>query len=176
MHAREPRLPDDDERVPMTAAERTVWAYLVAVVVTSGGYLALMVHRVAVQPVERISWIGPMLWTIGLSVLGTVLGVVVGTVVGAVNASRSTAGGCGGAPGAGGPDGVEVATDVRDREIDRLGGRASTGVIGVGLGAVLMLAMIDAHPFWIGNAVFLSGAVGAVLETTTKIRLYRRGF
>jgi hypothetical protein len=36
--------------------------------------------------------------------------------------------------------------------------------------------MLDAHTFWIGNLLFLAGAVGAIVESIAKIRLYRRGF
>lgn len=72
-------------------------------------------------------------------------------------------------------DGAGPLSDVRDREIDRRGQRASFGVLGAGFGAALVLAMVDADTFWIGNALFLFGTVGAIVETTTKILLYRRG-
>jgi len=163
---------DDDGPVPMTAGERAVWAYLVAVVVTSGTYLAVMVPRVLTHPVERISWVGPMLWAIGLSVSITVLVTVVLAVVDSIRTAAA-----GAACGAGTDSSTgDVAADVRDREIGQLGGRASTGVVGAGLGVVLVLAMIEAPTFWIGNAVFVCGTVGALVETTAKIRLYRRGF
>ena len=41
---------------------------------------------------------------------------------------------------------------------------------------VLVLAMIGADLFWIGNTVFVPGTVGAILETITKLVAYRRGF
>lgn len=156
----------DDDPVRMTVEERGIWAYLATVVVTSGAYLALMVSRLVSLPVEQISWVGPMLWTIGLSILGT----IVVTMVLAAVAEVTGGDGCG-APGRPG-----MAADVRDREIGRMGGQASTGVIGAGLAGVLALAMLDADPFWIGNLVFGCGTVGAVVESVTKLRLYRRGF
>jgi hypothetical protein len=160
----EPHLEADDEPVRMTVAERTVWASLVAVVVSSGGYLALMVPRLLSRPVTEISWVGPMLWTVGLAVAGSVLLTIVFTVAAA---------GRGGCPPAGRG---EVTSDVRDQEIGRLGWRASMTVIGIGFGAAWVLAMLDLHTFWIGNLLFLFGTVSAVVEATTKIRLYRRGF
>ena len=49
-------------------------------------------------------------------------------------------------------------------------------VISVGFGGALVLAMLDADTFWIGNLLFLFGTVSAVVEAITKIGLYRRGF
>jgi hypothetical protein len=160
----DPRLPDDDRPIPMTMDERTVWAYLGIVMVTSGTYLVLVVTRVLTHPVEEISWVRPMLWAIGLSVTATVISAVLSATA-ARSGARSR-----------GPDGeVGPLSDVRDREIDRRGQRASSGVLGAGFGAALVLAMFDADTFWIGNALFVFGTVGAIVETTTKIRLYRRG-
>jgi hypothetical protein len=155
----------DDEPTAMTMAERTVWVYLVAVVVTSGAYLALMVPRLLAHPVAEVSWVRPMLWALGASVVGTVLGTIGASVVGAVGTGRRRVKAC-----------AELASDVRDTEIARYGERASTGVLGVGLGATLVLAMLDLHTFWIGNVLFLCGVVGAIVEATIKIRLYRHGF
>lgn len=156
---------DDEDRndVPMTADERTAWAYLVTVVVTSGCYLALMAVRLLDQPVEAISWVGPMLWTLGASITGTVGATVMATVAGASRCAPGT-------------DGGAVTSDVRDLEIKGRGDRASMGVLAAGFGVALILTMIDADTFWIGNELFLFGTAGAVVETTTKIRLYRRGF
>ncbi|HWH00789.1 MAG TPA: hypothetical protein VNV66_16090 [Pilimelia sp.] len=166
MAAAEPRLDSDDEQIPMTVKERTVWASLVSVLVSSGVYFALMVPRLLSQPVTEISWVRPLLWTMGLGVAGTVLLTVVLTV--AAEANRN-----GGSSPA---SRDEVTSDVRDQEIGRLGWRASMSVISVGSGAALVLTMLDAHTFWIGNLLFLVFTVGAVVEATTKLRLYRRGF
>jgi hypothetical protein len=150
----------------MTVNERTVWVSVVTVIVSSGAYVALMVSRLLSRPIAEISWVGPMLWTMGLAVAGTVLLTIVFTI--AAEANRR--GGC--SPASRG----EVTSDVRDQEIGRLGWRASMRVISVGFGGALVLAMLDAGTFWIGNLLFLFGTVGAVVEAITKIRLYRRGF
>jgi hypothetical protein len=165
MTAAEPRL-DDNEPVRMTVNERTVWASVVTVIVSSGAYVALMVSRLLSRPIAEISWVGPMLWTMGLAVAGTVLLTIVFTI--ASEANRR--GGCSPA------DSGEVTSDVRDQEIGRLGWRASMRVISVGFGGALVLAMLDADTFWIGNLIFLFGTVGAVVEAITKIGLYRGGF
>lgn len=164
MNAVEPHL--DDEPARMSVGERTVWASLISVAVSSGTYFALMVPRLLSRPVAEISWVAPMLWTMGLAIVGSVLLTTVLTVV----AEVGRRGGC--SPASRG----EVTSDVRDQEIGRLGTRASMGVISVGLGGALVLAMFDADTFWIGNLVFLFGTATTVVETITKIRLYRRGF
>ncbi len=163
MAAAEP-LPDD-EPVRMTLAERAVWAGLVSVVVSSGTYVAILVPDLS-EPVEAIAWVRPMAWAIGLAVVTTIVATIALTIVSGAGRGRR---------GAGAGHG-EVTSDVRDRDIGRSGGQASTGVIGVGLGGALVLAMLDAHTFWIGNLLFLAGAVGAIVESIAKIRLYRRGF
>ena len=161
-------LRSDDERVPMTMNERTVWAYLVTVVLTAGVYFTLMVARLADEPAGEIAWVAPMLWTIGASVLGTVLLTITSTIT---SVRR-------------GPRGrepvtvveIDTVSDARDKDIDQIGDRASFGVLGVGFAGALVLAMVDADTFWIGNLLFMVGTIGAIVETTTKIRLYRRGF
>jgi len=165
MNAAEPRL-DDNEPVRMTFTERTVWASVVTVIGTSGAYLALMVSRLLSRPIAEISWVGPMLWTMGLSIVGSILVTIVFTIV----ADVARRGRCSPA------DRGEVTSDVRDREIGRLGWRASMRVISVGFGGALVLAMLDADTFWIGNLLFVFGTVAAVVEAITKIGLYRRGF
>ncbi|WP_426508688.1 hypothetical protein ACPPVO_59195 [Dactylosporangium sp. McL0621] len=156
----------DDEPVRMTVNERTVWASLATVVVSSGAYGALMVPRLLHQPVAEISWVVPMLWTLGLSIVGSIVLSIVFTIV-----AEATRGG-GSVPACGGT----VTSDVRDQEIGRRGWRASMIVISVGFGGALVLAMLDAHSFWIGNLLFVFGTIGAVVEAITKLRLYQRGF
>lgn len=185
MHDADPRRPDDDEPVPMTMNERTVWAYLVTVVVTSGVYLTLMVLRLADdEPVAQIAWVAPMLWTIGASVLGTILFTILFTIASAVTGTIAATIAGTIASARRGPRGrtpvpvveIETVSDARDKDIDLIGDRASFGVLGAGFAGALVLAMIDADTFWIGNFLFVVGTIGAIVETTTKIRLYRRGF
>lgn len=168
-------LPGDDEPARMTGNERTVWAYLVAVLATSGAYLAVMGTRLAHQPAEQISWVVPMLWAIGASVVGSIVVTILLTIAETILATIARARLAG--HGAGVPAvEVDMASDARDREIDRRGDHALVAVLGAGSAAALVLTMLDADGFWIGNALFVAGTIGAVVETTTKLRLYRRGF
>jgi len=174
----------DDEPDQMTMNERTVWAYLASVVITSGIYLTLMVTRLLSGHVGEISWVGPLLWTIGASVLGTVVliviltigstiaGTIARTIRHAITSERL------GHPHQAPTPVVEIDTisDARDKEIDQIADHALVGVLGAGFVGALVLAMLDLDTFWIGNLLFVVGTVGAIVETITKIRLYRRGW
>ncbi|MCB2412053.1 hypothetical protein LGT39_04220 [Demequina sp. TTPB684] len=159
------RAPGDDDPVVMTAEERSVWVYLVVVTITSVTYFAIVIPRAITQPIEDVSWITPMLWTLGFSIVGTIVGSIVGAIGGAVGlAARGI-----------NPEG-QLEGDLRDKDIKRLGDRRAAATSGAAMFGVLVLAMIGADLFWIGNLVFLAGTVGAYVETLTKIAAYRRGF
>lgn len=166
-------LPGDDEPVPMTTTERSVWAYLVAVVLTSGAYLLYLGAQLARTPAHEIEWVVPMLWTLGASVVGSILLTIVGTIVATVIATIGRA--AAGRTEHHAPV-VESGTDARDDEIGLRAHRAHIGVLAAGFVGALVLAMLDADTFWIGNLLFVVGTAGALVETTTKLRLYRRGF
>ncbi len=163
--SRELRRPDDDDPVVMTVEERSAWVYLALVVITSGAYFAVVIPRALSQPIDEVSWVTPMLWTLGASIVGTILGSIAGAIGGAIGlAIRGI-----------NPEG-QLESDARDKEITALGNRRSSAAASVGMFVVLVLAMIGADLFWIGNAVFVAGATGAIFETITRIRAYRRGF
>jgi hypothetical protein len=155
----------DDDPIVMTAEERAVWVYLGVVILTSGAYLAVVIPRAISQPIEDVSWVAPMLWALGFSILGTIVGSIVGSVSGAVGlAIRGIS-----------PAG-QLEGDQRDKDIKAMGDRRAAWAASASMLVVLVLAMIGADPFWIGNTVFVAGTVGALLETITKIVAYRRGF
>lgn len=162
--AHELRQAGDDDPIVMTADERSVWVYLAVAVITSTAYLAVVIPRALSQPIEDVSWITPMLWTLGFSVGGTIIGSIVGSIGGAVGlAIRGID-----------PKG-QLEGDMRDEDIKRIGDRRAAWATSGGMFAVLVLAMIGADLFWIGNTVFLAGTVGALLETISKLVAYRRG-
>ena len=162
---RPPRPIEDDASGPMTMEERTVWVYLLTVIITSGGYFAVIASRLRDTPASEVSWVTPMLWAIGLSIVGTIVGTILGTIAAAIGQGVR-----------GNSTDIDHGSDERDKEIKRYGSRKAQGVLAVGLGGGLVLAMIDADTFWIGNFLFLIGTLGAIVETTVKIRAYRRGF
>ena len=159
------RQPEDDDPVIMTAEQRSVWVYLAVVVITSTAYYAVMIPRAFSQPIEDVSWIAPMLWTIGFSIVGTIVGSIVGSIGGAIGlAIRGIE-----------PKG-QLEGDLRDKDIKRLGDHRGAIFSSSAMFGVLVLAMTGADLFWIGNLVFLAGTIGAFVEGVTKILAYRRGF
>ncbi len=155
----------DDDPIVMTAEERSVWVYLAVVVVTSTAYLAVVIPRAVSQPIEDVSWIAPMLWALGFSIGGTIIGSVVGSVSGAVGLAFRVI-----------SPAVQLEGDQRDKDIRTMGDRRAAWAASASMLVVLVLAMIGADLFWIGNTVFVAGTVGAILETITKLVAYRRGF
>ncbi|MBG0814150.1 hypothetical protein [Planomonospora sp. ID82291] len=152
---RHPAPEAGDDHVPMTSEERNTWLYAILVPVTSLAYFAVVVPRLFEQPASEVSWVGPMLWAVGASFAGSIVGSVLLGVT-----ARS----------------AEAAPDVRDREIERHGDRIAQAITAFGAAAVLALAMLEADHFWIGNALFLIGAVGATWGAVAKIRAYRGAF
>ena len=65
--------------------------------------------------------------------------------------------------------------DVRDDEFERAGGYIGVAPVVVGGLAVLGMAMMEVHHFWIANVMYLSFVLAAVSSALTKIVAYRRG-
>lgn len=153
----------DDEPLYTTREERQVWVGLV----TMGGsallYYAYIVPELLRKPIDEISWVPPLFWSVLASLIGAIVFAIVVEIVVVVRRGEEAKGGA-------------VDVDVRDREIGRRGGRLATPILGTGIGGVTILASIGADYFWIGNLAFLAGLVAAIAEGVIKIRLYRRGF
>lgn len=158
------RAVHDDDRAPMTGEEKTAWVYGVVVLVTSGAYFAYIATQLSRHPVDEIAWEVPLLITIGASIVGVIILTIASAIGGAVWSGIR-----------GRFEEPDFTKDERDLAIKRLADRRNYALISAGLFGTLVLAMLDADTFWIGNWVFLAGTVGAIVEVTTKIRAYRRG-
>ncbi|HET9516760.1 MAG TPA: hypothetical protein VFO77_03435 [Actinoplanes sp.] len=159
------RLPDDDEPTVMGMDERGTWLQLAATLVTATAYLVVVVPRVLSRPVAEVSWVQPMLWAIGGSIAAVILGAILAGIGGALVLTLR-----------GRDVDSELHSDRRDRDIERYARRRTYWLLGLAAGGALILAMLDADTFWIGNFVYLTVAVESVLQSTIKIRAYRRGF
>ncbi|WP_062070383.1 hypothetical protein [Demequina sediminicola] len=153
----------DDAPVPMTSEERGVWVFLITNLAAAIAYGFVIVPRALSQPIDEVSWVTPMLWAIGLQIVGTIVGSIVAAIGSAVGQTLR-----------GGTIEPDV-TDERDKEIARQGSRVSYAVLGTGTLAALILAMLSADTFWIGNTIFAFGVVGSAAEAIVKIRAYRWG-
>ena len=165
MNAKPLQLPLDDEPYIMTAEQRSVWVYLTATVVATIAYAALIVPRALDNPIAEVSWVRPMLLTIGATIAVTIVGTIVWSVAAGVRLGLR-----------GRDPEIELESDIRDKEINKRGATASSTVVGLGLLGVLILTMAGVDHFWIGQALYATGAAGGLTEAITKIRLYQRGF
>ena len=143
----------------MGYAERNTWAQLLASLVGTIVYTAVVAPQLFRLPVADIQWVWPMVWTIG--------GAIVGSIVLAI--------GWGMAAGARDPEGGHTA-DQRDREIEWFGDRVGTAFVVIGGVAALVLAMVQAHWFWIGQAIFYGFFLSAFVGGIARLVAYRRGF
>jgi len=158
------RADDDEANIPMTGEEKIAWVYGITVIVTSGAYFLYIATQLASHPVDEIAWVVPLIITVVASIVGTIIGTIVASIGGAVWQGIR-----------GRFEEPDFTKDERDLAIKLLGDRRNFAIVSVGLFGALGLAMLDVDTFWIGNWIFLAGTVGAILESATKVRAYRRG-
>jgi hypothetical protein len=138
----------------MSHEERTTWASILVTVLVVGGYVRTVLERSHVVPLVEVAYIGPMIWSIVLGIVGAIVAAILLGI-----ASPKEAG----------------ASDQRDREIGRFGEYVGRAFLVVGSLAALVLAMLEARHFWIANALFLGFALSSLLEGIAKLVAYRRG-
>jgi hypothetical protein len=142
----------------MVYEERNAWAGLIVSPITMIVYVTLVLQQAAGGPLTNVDWFPLMLWVIGGSIVAViVVGIVWGMIAGAKDA-----GGIG-------------ASDIRDRDISRLGGRVEQAfVVIAGLG-VIALCAVGADVFWIANTMFAGFWAAAVIGGVARVIAYRRG-
>ncbi|MBO0979690.1 hypothetical protein IPV10_03835 [Microbacterium sp. SD291] len=142
----------------MVYEERNVWAGLVVSVVAMPIYVLMMLQQADGGPLTEVDWVPLMLWWIGLSIVAT---IVLSLAWGIVAGLRE-------------PDGAG-RSDVRDRDISRMGGRVEQAFLVIaGLG-VIALCAVGADVFWIAHTMFAGFAVSAVVGSIARAVAYRRG-
>lgn len=142
----------------MGYSERNVWTSLVVGVIGVGVYLAIVLPQLSTVPVAEIGWQWPMVYCIlGAIAVSIVLSIAWGIVAGMRD-----------------PD-EEHRADVRDRDIERMGDRVGQAFTVIGGLAALVLAMVGADAFWIGNAIFFGFFLAATLSAIARVIAYRRG-
>ena len=138
--------------------ERHVWTGLVVSVIGVVVYVVLVLQQAASRSFESVDWFPLMLWTIGLSIGVT---IVLSILWGMIAHARD-------------PEGTG-RSDIRDRDISRMGGRVEQAfVLIAGLG-VIGLCAVGADVFWIANTMFLGFAVSAIVGGIARVIAYRRG-
>ncbi|MEU6894777.1 hypothetical protein ABZ934_23775 [Streptomyces sp. NPDC046557] len=139
----------------MAVEEKRAWSMLVIAAGSYAVYLWVVLGRSTTVELSRAPYVEALLWTIGLSIAAS---IVSHTVIAASTARESN------------------VKDQRDREIHRFGEYVGQGFVVVGGIVGLVLAMAEAEPFWIANAIFLAFVLSSVLGSAVKVISYRFGF
>lgn len=139
----------------MSFQERTAWAGLVLTIVAVGTYVVVVLRLADGGPVSEVAYQGPLLWTLGLAIAATIVVTIAISMIW---------------------HGGRTEEDVRDKEIGRFARDISTAFMVIGGVTGMALAMLEADWFWIANAIYLSFALSAILESIAKIAAYRFGF
>lgn len=142
----------------MVYEERNVWAGVIVSPIAMVVYVVLVLQQAGGGPLTGVDWFPLMLWVIGGSIVATILiSILWGIIAGAKD-----------------PDGVG-RSDIRDRDISRMGGRVEQAfVVIAGLG-VIVLCAVGADVFWIANTMFAGFAVSALVGGIARVIAYRRG-
>jgi len=165
-----------DPREPMSYGERNVWASAIAVAISFVFYLAVIIPRLLEGPIDQISWVTPMLWAIGISIVGTIvlsILMAIGSEIGGAISSSVRSALTGRTVEREAPVHAE---DVRDKDISAYGERVTMMGMSFAMLVALVLAMMHANTFWIGSAMFVIGSVSSLVGAGVKIHAYRRGF
>ena len=142
----------------MVYEERNAWTGLVVSAIAVTVYVLLVLQRADGGALSAVDWFPLMLWTIGVGIVAT---IVISILWGIVAGSRD-------------PDGVG-RSDIRDRDISRMGGRVEQAfVVIAGLG-VIVLCAVGADVFWIANTMFAGFAVSSIVGGIARVIAYRRG-
>ncbi|NJI57822.1 MULTISPECIES: hypothetical protein [Microbacterium] len=142
----------------MVYEERNAWAGLIVSPIALVVYVVLVLQQAGGGPLTAVDWFPLMLWTIGGGIVAT---IVISIVWGILAGMRD-------------PDGAG-RSDIRDRDIGRMGGRVEQAfVVIAGLG-VIALCAVGADVFWIANTMYLGFAVSALVGGIARVIAYRRG-
>lgn len=139
----------------MTLTEKRAWITLVVTVVGYAAYVVTILRRVDGRSLPEVPYAGPMLTTIVIAMVAAIVAEIL-LAVANPRASR--------------------ATDVRDRDISRLGEYVGQSFVAIGSVAALLMALAEWDWFWIANVIYLCFVLSAVLSAIAKTVIYHRPF
>lgn len=147
----------------MSYEERGVWVYFMVTVGTYAAYVAIILGRADGTPLEDVSYVAILLWSIGIAIAVNIVGRIVVEIVSAVAREITRT-----------PDGMHI--DARDKEINRFGEYVGGIVLGGSMVVPLVLALADVDQFWIANAIYAALVLSSCVSSVLKLIAYRRGF
>ncbi|MDJ1371828.1 hypothetical protein [Gulosibacter molinativorax] len=137
----------------MSYQEKNAWFYGSTAIVVYLVYVIVVLSLAGGAPLEQTAYQLPLLGSIGAAV---VIGIIGGITLGAFSGKGDT------------------HTDVRDREISRLGDMIGQSLVIAGAILALIFAMIELPHFWIANVIYLAFVLYAVVSSVIRIITYRR--
>jgi hypothetical protein len=142
----------------MVYVERNVWSTLVVTTIGLIVYVVVVLQQAAGGSLVAVDWAPIMFWTIGGCIAAS---IAVSIVWGILAGMREPAG--------------VGKSDVRDRDIARMGTRVEQSFIAIAGVGVLLLCAVKADWFWIANTMFFGFAIAAVIGGIARVVAYRRG-
>ena len=147
----------------MSSEERGQWVYLVAILLTYGAYVAIVLARADGGSLTDVDYVPLMLAAIGIGIAVAIVGRIVIEIAGGIASEM-----------AGNHETHDP--DVRDRDIGRFGEYVAGTVLGVGMVVPFVLTLAESDYFWIANAMYLAFVLAAAVGAVIKLVAYRRGF
>jgi predicted membrane protein len=135
--------------------EKNLWIYAALALVLPLIYFVSLLGQLPNTAVTEIDYQWPMLKAIGAAIAGGIVGTIVIAITSPKDAGKA---------------------DQRDKEINRLGEYVGGSILGVGMVGPFLMALAEFHHFWIANAMYLVFVLSALIGTTVKLIVYRRGF
>jgi hypothetical protein len=135
----------------MTLLERRAWIRLVTALAAYGVYTGVVLSSAGGRPLAQTAYATALLWTGAGSVIATL--VIVKLTGGGRRSSR--------------------VTDVRDREIGRLGDYVGSSFVAIGAAAAMIMAAAGWERFWIANVIYLCFALSVIAGNLAKVLVYR---
>lgn len=139
----------------MSYEEKGTLVYLVVSVLTYLGYVVVVLGRAGDGAVAEVSYVAPMLWSIGISMVLAMVGRIAFEIAKPSESHKP---------------------DARDRDINRFGEHVAGIVLGGGMLLPFGLTLAGAPHFWIANAIYVVFTLWAVFGAAVKLVAYRRGF
>ncbi|MCK2034547.1 hypothetical protein KZC51_00235 [Microbacterium sp. SSW1-49] len=142
----------------MVYEERNAWAGVILTPISLAVYIGLVFQLAGGGPLTEVDWFPLMLWVIGASIVATIVLSIVWGIIARVKDPEDAG-----------------RSDIRDRDISRLGGRVEQAFLVIaGLG-VIVLCAVGADVFWIANTMYAGFAVAALVGSIARVIAYRRG-
>jgi hypothetical protein len=138
----------------MSYEEKGQWVYLVVILGAYGAYLGVILRRADGIALTEVSYVSPMLWSIGIAIALSIIGRI------AIEIAKPS---------------ETYKIDARDKDINRFGAYVGGIALAVAMVGPFGLTLAGADHFWIANAMYVAFVLSTLLGTAVKLVAYRRG-